>query len=356
MAKSNGKTRGRTVGMDLSDRYTHVAVVDASGEVVERGRVRTEPAALEAWLCQQPPSVVVLEVGTHSPWVSRLVAACGHEAVVANARKLRFIFANETKRDRVDAEALARVGRFDRQLLAPIRHRGAQAQSDLALLRTREALVRARTQLVNHVRGAVKAVGGRLPKTSTEAFPHRVRAQLPAAVASGVAPALAVIEQLTQQIRGYDRAIEHLSRERYPETARLRQVPGVGPVTALAYVLIVEDPARFSHSRAVGAYLGLQPRRDQSGGQDPQLRITKCGDPFLRRLLVGAAHYILGPFGPDSDLRRWGLRLAARGGKNAKKRAIVAVARKLAGVLYSLWVHGTDYEALREGSGQPHVA
>jgi len=112
-------------------------------------------------------------------------------------------------------------------------------------------------------------------------------------------------------------------------------------------VLTLEDPGRFRQSRAVGPYLGLCPRRDQSGGRDAQLRITKRGDAMLRRLLVSGAQYILGPFGPDTDLRRWGLRLAARGGKNAKKRAVVAVARKLATLLHRLWVSGATYQPLR---------
>ena len=118
-------------------------------------------------------------------------------------------------------------------------------------------------------------------------------------------------------------------------------------MTALAYLLTLEEPGRFEQSRSVGAYVGLTPRRDQSGQTDKQLRITQCGDGYLRQLLVTSSHYILGPFGPDSDLRRYGLRIAERGGKNAKKRAVVAVARKLAVLLHHLWKTGVDYEPLR---------
>jgi transposase len=336
-----------TIGMDLGDRWTHVSVLDAAGQVVEESRVATQPAALRRWLAARAPSRVVLEVGTHSPWVSRLVEEAGHEAVVANARKLRLIYANESKSDRVDAEALARVGRLDANLLHPIQHRSAESQADRVLLRSREALVRTRTALVNHVRGSVKAMGQRLPACTTPAFARRAGPALPPELQEALAPVLAVIGELSGRIRAYDQAITKRAAQHYPQTERLRQVTGVGALTALAFVLCIEDPRRFPRSRMVGAYLGMIPRRSQSGERDPQLRITKAGDEGMRRLLVGSAHYILGPFGPDSDLRRFGLRLAERGGPAAKKRAIVAVARKLAVLLHRLWVTGETYEPLR---------
>lgn len=160
-------------------------------------------------------------------------------------------------------------------------------------------------------------------------------------------PLVLQIEALTEQIQGSDRKIEQLARTEYPETARLKQVSGVGDLIATTYVLTVEDPRRFARSRDVGCYVGLRPKRSDSGESRPQLRITKEGDPYLRQLLVQAAHHILGWRGPDTDLRRWGLKLAARGGKNAKKRAIVAVARRLAILLHRLWVSGERYEPLR---------
>jgi transposase len=339
-----------TIGMDLGDRWTHVSVLDGSGQVVEESRVATQPASLRRWLAARSPSRVVLEVGTHSPWVSRIVEEVGHEAVVANARKLRLIYANEGKSDRVDAESLARVGRLDASLLHPIQHRSAGFQADRVLLRSREVLVRTRTALVNHVRGSVKAMGRRLPACTTPAFARRASSELPTELQEALAPVLAVIEELSKRIRAYDRAIGKRAAESYPQAERLRQVTGVGALTALAFVLCIEDAGRFPRSRTVGAYLGMIPRRSQSGERDPQLRITKAGDEGLRRLLVGSAHYILGPFGPDTDLRRFGLRLAERGGPAAKKRAIVAVARKLAVLLHRLWVTGESYEPLRRAN------
>jgi transposase len=335
-----------TIGLDVGDRWSEVCVLDASGTVRSTRRVRTTTPALEQWFGTQPASRVVLEVGTHSPWVSRLLTGLGHEVLVANAYQLRLIYASPRKSDRVDAETLARLGRLDPALLKPIRHRGAQAQADLAQLRARDCLVRARAQLINHVRGAVKSVGQRLPPTSAPAFARLAAPQVPADLAAALEPVLTLVAALTQQIRALERTLATVA-VRYPETQQLRQVAGVGPLIALCYVLTLEDPHRFARSRAVGAYLGLCPRQRDSGAAHPQLRITKCGDPMLRRLLVNGAHYLLGPFGPDCDLRRWGLALAARGGTNAKKRAVVAVARKLAALLHRLWVSDARYEPLR---------
>jgi transposase len=162
-----------------------------------------------------------------------------------------------------------------------------------------------------------------------------------------------MIGKLSEQIRQLDREVERLCQQEYQETELLRQVKGVGPLTSLAFVLVIEDTGRFKKARAVGSYLGLCPALDESGEQSPQLRISKEGDSMLRRLLVGSAQYLLGPHGQDSDLRRWGMKLAGRGGKNAKKRAVVAVARKLAVLLYVLWRGGEVYEPLRGNAVKP---
>jgi transposase len=295
----------------------------------------------------------MLEVGTHSPWLSRLLADLGHEVIVANPRQVRLIAESDRKRDRADAELLARLGRLDPDLLRPIRHRGPQAQQDLALLRARDTLVRARTNLVNHVRGAVKALGGRLPACAAASFHRKAEGHLPQALQEALLPLLATIAELTGRIRAYDRQVEEIAEERYPEGRRLRQVPGVGPLTSLAFLLVIEDSSRFRKSRGVGPYLGLVPRQSQSGEREPQLSITKAGDPLLRRLLVQSAHYILGPFGPDSELRRWGLHLAGAGSGRNKKRAVVAVARKLAVLLHRLWVTGEVYQPIAPETAAP---
>jgi transposase len=337
-----------TAGLDLGDRYSYLCLVDTdSGEVIEEGRVRTTTEALGRRFASEQPLRIAIEAGTHSPWVSRLLEECGHEVLVANARKLRLIYSNKRKTDEVDAENLARLARVDPKLLYPLKHRGEDSQAHLAIVRSRQALVDCRTQLVNHVRGAVKSFGHRLPKCPARSFHKKAVEHVPEALWAALGPVLEQIGSLTERIRDYDRQLETICQERYPETELLRQVEGIGPLTALTFVLTVEDPHRFEKSRSVGAYLGLVPATDRSGEKDPQKRISKEGDEMLRKLLVGSAHYVLGPFGSDSDLRRHGEKIAASGGKNAKKRAAVAVARKLSVLLHSLWVSGEAYEPLR---------
>jgi transposase len=339
-----------TAGLDLGDKYSYLCLIDSqSGEIIEEGRLRTSPEAFRRrFASEEPPMRIAIEAGTHSPWASRVLEECGHEVLVANARKLRLIYANKRKTDEVDAENLARLARVDPKLLYPLKHRGEDSQAHMAIIRSRQALVDCRTQLVNHVRGAVKSFGHRLPKCPARSFHNKAAEHIPEALMPALGPILEQIGSLTQRIRDYDRQLEEISKERYPETDLLRQVEGIGPLTALTFVLTLEDPYRFEKSRSVGAYLGLVPARDQSGDRDPrEKRISKEGDEMLRKLLVSCAHYILGPFGSDSDLRRHGEKIASRGGKNAKKRAVVAVARKLAVLLHSLWISGELYEPLR---------
>jgi len=335
-----------TVGLDLGDRLSHMVILDGEGEVVEEGRVATREEVLRQRFSKRSPMRIALETGTHSPWVSRVLEDCGHEVLVANSRKLRLIYENPKKDDRVDAFYLARLARLDPALLSPVEHRAETVQKDLALLRSREALVSARTQLINHVRGLVKSVGSRLPVCSSRAFPQKASEKTPESLRSGLLPVLEEIASLNDRIKQLERQLQILCNESYPQTKLLRQVTGVGPITSLAFVLTLEAPERFAKSRTVGAFLGLVPGRKQSGGCDPQRRITKQGDRCLRRLLVNAAHYILGCFGTDSDLRRFGLKIASRGGKNGKKRAVVAVARKLAVLLHHLWRSAEVYEPL----------
>lgn len=345
-----------TIGMDLGDKRSHLYVLDTlSGEELEQGSIATRQKAIQQWFSRRQRARVVIEVGTDSGWVSRLLAENGHEVLVADSRRVRRLAGKEDKDDRLDAEFLARIGRMDPKLLKPVRLRNEETQIALGLIRSRDNLVQARTQLINHVRGMVKTVGVRLPKCSSESF-RKLDGQLPQKLRETLHPMMVSIGTLSEQIRCCERLIEAKSEQQYPQTAMLRQVAGVGAITALAFVLVVEEPARFSRSRKVGAYLGLARRKYKSGDSDPELRISKQGDALLRRLLVNSAHYILGPFGPDSDLRRWGLRYAAGGGKNAKKRAVVAVARKLAVLLHRLWTTGEVYEPLRNSGLSPRGA
>jgi len=335
-----------TIGMDLGDRNHIVVVMDADGDQIECSQVTNTKVSLRQFFQQYSGATVAIEAGTHSPWISRLLEDLGLRVYVGNPRKLRVIWDSTDKTDERDARMLAMVCRLEPRLLWPVRHRDMNAHRDLELIKARDMLVQSRTKLINHVRSVVKAVGERLPGCSAGSFANRVAALLPESFQPALTPLIDTIGDITGRIRELDKQISTLANDRYPEAQVLEQVKGVGPVTALAYVLTLEDPGRFAKSRMVGPYLGLTPRLDQSGNTDKQLRITKAGNVYLRKLLVGCAHYIIGPFGPDSDLRRHGLAIAARGGKNARKRAAVAVARKLAVLLHRLWVSGDDYVPL----------
>ena len=336
-----------TIGLDLGDRWSFYCVLDEAGKIILEQKVPTTPEGMKEIFARIPRSLIALETGTHSPWVSRLLTELGHEVLVAHAQKVQLITKSNRKDDRHDARTLARLARIDPELLGPVRHRSAKAQIHLTEIRARAELVRARTALVNAARGLVKSYGQRLPKCGTQQVSRELAADLNAEMREVLEPLLREIESLNERIQEYDARMEKIAKESYPQVERLKQVKGVGTQIALTYVLTLEDPQRFPKSREVGCFLGLRPGRRDSGESQPQMYITKEGDRYLRTMLVQGAHYILGPFGEDSDLRRWGQKLSARGGKNAKKRAVVAVARKLAVLLHRLWVSGEVYEPLR---------
>jgi transposase len=352
--KKLSRMSGLTVGVDLADVWSDWVVLGQDGERIALGRVRTTEPQLRKMFGELAPAVIALEVGTHSAWVSRLLRRCGHTVVVANARRVALIHRNRRKNNRIDAELLARLARADRRLLFPVTHRSERSQGDLAVLRTRDLLVRTRTKLINHVRGSSKSFGTALPRCSAESFEKRVRTQVSAAAAV-LTMVLDQISAINGQIRALDRAIEAMLG-RHPAAQRLTQITGVGSLTALGYVLTVEDPQRIARSRSAGAFFGLVPGSADSGEKHEPGRITKEGDRFCRRLLVNAAHYILGPFGPDTDLRRHGEAIGARGGKNGRKRAVIAVARKLAVVMHRLWSRSEDYIPLHNAAVRSEAA
>jgi transposase len=345
-----------TIGLDLGDRSSWYCVLDERGELVQEQKLSTTPKAMKEVFGGMPRSRIALETGTHSPWVSRLLSELGHEVIVAHARNVRLIGESRRKDDRLDARTLARLARIDPLLLCPVKHRSAKAQAHLTVIRARAGLVRARTALINSIRGLTKSYGERLRGCSPRNLnPEKVKSLSPELQAA-LTPLLQEVESMSERIREYDQNIECIAQKNYPETTLLKQVKGVGTLVALTYLLTLEDPHRFSKSRDAGCYAGLQPGRRNSGQSEPQLHISKECDAYLRGLLVQSAHHILGPFGADSDLRRWGLKLAERGGKNGKKRAIVATARKLAVLLHRLWVSGEVYEPFHSSNRGALVA
>jgi transposase len=345
-----------TIGLDLGDRSSCYCVLDETGRIVMEQKVSTTPKALQAAFGAMPHSRIALETGMHSPWISRLLSALGHEVIVAHARNVRLIGESRRKDDRLDAQTLARLARIDPQLLCPVKHRSAKAQADLTLIRARAGLVRARTALVNTARGLAKSYGERLRGCNVRNMNPEKAAGLSPELQTALEPLLVALESLSQQIGEYNERIEKLAQESYPQVALLKQIKGVGTLIGLTFLLTLEDAHRFRKSRDVGCYLGLQPGRRNSGQSEPQMHISKEGDPYLRTLLVQGAQHILGPFGVDCDLRRWGLKLAERGGKSGKKRAIIATARKLAVLLHHLWVSGEVYQPLHNSNQKVMLA
>lgn len=338
------------IGIDLGDKKHAICVLGKGGKILREDTLANDRKHLEALAREYPGARVAMEVGTHSPWISRLLAGAGMEVFVANSRKLRAIYANERKCDELDARMLARIARLDPALLSPVRHGSEENQQDLLPVKLRDTLVRQRVAIINSIRACLKALGWRISSPGPTSFAGAARAALQdeAGLLTTIAPALAMLDELCVRIREYDKAITQCAAARHPQAAKLQAIGGVGPITSLSFILTIEDPGRFDDPRDVGAYLGLVPRRDQSGKSDKQLPISKTGNRYLRGLLVQSAQYILGHFGPDCDLRRHGLKLAARGGKAAKKKAVIAVARKLAVMMLALWKSQADYRPQRQ--------
>lgn len=337
-----------TVGLDLGDRSSRYCILNEAGGKASEDQLPTTKAGLDSIFAKMAPCRMALEVGTHSPWVSRHLAAMGHEVIVANPRKVRLITQSVKKNDRMDAEQLARLARVDPQLLAPIRHRGPEAQGDLAVIRARAELVDCRTALINTARGLAKPMGERLKSCDADYVKESLADGLSEATQNAIRPLLKSVEEISKQIGVYDKKIQEIEK-RYPETKILKQVNGVGTLIALTFILTLEDAERFTHSRDVGPYLGLTRKLRDSGDSQPELGISKAGDMLLRRLLVQAAHCILRDGAPDSDLKVWGLTkvqagAGKKGSKRRKKKAAVAVARKLAVLLHRLWVTGEVYD------------
>jgi transposase len=344
-----------TIGLDLGDRTTRYCILDAAGEVVSEDQLPTTKTGLDSLFAKMPSSRIALEVGTHSPWMSRHLAGMGHEVIVANAHKVKLITQSVRKNDRIDARQLARLARVDPKLLSPIRHRGEEAQMDLAVIRARAELMEARTKLINSARGLAKPMGERLKRCDADQVGVGLVEGLGERTQTAIEPLLKTVEAISEQIRQYDEQIEGIAK-RYPEVELLQQVYGVGVLIAVTYILTLEDGGRFAHSRDVGPYLGLQPKQRDSGDSQPELGISKTGDGLLRSLLVQGAHCILRKGAPDSDLRAWGIGKMGSGGKRAKKRAIVAVARKLAVLLHHLWVTGEVYDPLYQRKAKEKAA
>lgn len=335
------------IGLDVGDRRTYLCFLTSDRKVANRTSFATDSVALAENLGRfDPGTEVVLEAGSQSPWMSRLIRDLGFVPLVVDPRRVAAVTRSGRKTDKRDAEVLARLAQGLPEMLGIVHHRTELDQAVVAIIRARAVLVEVRTKLVQCVRGLSKAMGHRIPSCSTDAFATKAAKELPSELKRAALPLLRQIAQTSLAIKRYDKEVEAGARKLHPKVDALRAVPGVGPLVASTFVVTVSSPERFKKSRQVGAWLGLAPKVQSSGDRDPQLRISKTGCPYMRQLLIQSAQHILGP-GKDCDLKRFGLRLCERGGKAAKRRAVTAVARKLAVLLHRLWISDKPYEPLR---------
>ena len=324
-------------GLDISQKTIEIFALKGE-KGVSCGKISNTQKSLNEFFDKIPVSpesiVVTLETGTHSAWIGRLLNARGYDVIIAHARDLAFIYKSDKKSDRIDAEKLARVARADKKLLHPVKLMDTKRQEDLLAIKARDFLVRERTGIINAIRGFLRSFGIDDTEYSHETI-NQMYGTLPGDIRQNLRGLFEILTSINASIKNYDKIIEKIAKN-YPETKALQQIKGVGPLIALSFALIIGDANRFS-SRECSSYTGLAPKRDQSGDVDKQLGISKCGNKLLRRLLVQGAQYIMGPFGEDCDLRDFGNRIAQRGGSIARKKAKVAVARKLAITMLALW-------------------
>jgi hypothetical protein len=220
------KEQKLTIGLDLGDRWSFYCVLDEAGKIILEQKVATTPEAIKQTFGKIPRSLIAMETGTHSPWVSRLLTELGHEVLVAHAQKVELITKSNRKDDRHDARTLARLARIDPELLGPVRHRSAKAQIHLTVIRARAELVSARTALVNAARGLAKSYGERLHKCGTQQVSRELAAALSTELRDVLEPLLREVESLNERIKEYDERMEKIAKEVYPEVSLLKQVKG----------------------------------------------------------------------------------------------------------------------------------
>lgn len=328
------------VGIDVANKASAICVIDEQGEVVRRAEVATEVYELNKTLAGLDEARVVIESCPLAEWLAEVVEAGGHEAVIIDARAARHLVSSKKKTDARDAHTLAQLARTG--WYNAVHRKSREARLLRSQLQARQGLVRTRKAMDSQVRGLLRAQGLRLGRVSAGEFAERVRAlageRVPGLLPY-LEPLLSLYEQALVEARRLKRELERGSR-REALRRRLQSVPGVGPLVSQVYVATVDEPGRFEHAEQVADYAGLTPRVSQSGESCYRGRITKEGDQLLRWHLVEAAHVLL-THGRDCRLKRWGLALQRRKGAG---KARVAVARKLAILLWRLWMTGERFE------------
>jgi len=333
------------IGIDIGNKLNFICVLNREGKELFVGSIPNTKEAMLEYFDSIEKSSVVLEVCSHSPWISKLLVSIGHDVFICNPRKLSSVTQNIKKSDEEDCQMLAKLLLTGKHLLSPVHHAKEDAMRDFLLIKSRRSLVKCRTILINNSRGVVKAFGERIsPNLSPDAFHKYAGASLKKETYEKIKDLIVVVGKTTDQILKYEKNINTLIKKKYPAAQLLQTINGVGPLTSLTYVLTIDDPARFEKSRDVGAFLGLVPRRDQSGDKDKQLPITKAGSKLLRSLLLNCANFILSEKGEDNQIKRFGLKIRGDGtSKSRSNKAKVAVARKLSVIMHQLWISNTPF-------------
>ena len=334
-----------TIGMDLGNRKHTVCAINGAGELLWRTEVINTPEALKPFFEENAGATVAMETGLCCRWISALAKRCGCEVLVGNARKLAPIWQSMQKSDENDAFMIAKLARFDRGLFHPVSLRDDERHEMVQILELREVAVSQRTQAVNSIRGLCKAMGVFIPDCDATRFHKVAKDAIPRDLSWKFLPMLRQLKETAETIRQYDAMLKRYASGHFGEEVALASsIPGIGPVTSCAFVALVGDAKRFGKARDAGVYFGLTPARDQSGDRDAPKRVTKAGSKMMRRLLVTAANYVMRTSSPDTAIKRHGMRICARGGKIAKRKAKVAIARKLAVVMLAMLRSGRPYE------------
>ena len=329
------------IGIDVHKNSCQVCILSEDGELVER-RIKTDRASLHALFKERPPARILIESSTESEWVARCLEELGHEVIVADPN-FAPMYATRSKRiktDKRDARTLCEACRLGAYRSA---HRASDRQRDVrAHLAVRETLVRTRAEYISLIGALARREGCRIRSGVSRAFAARVEeAGLPAQVLAQIEPLLVMLGSLNEQIKQADEKLAQIVKDD-EVVKRLTTVPGVGPVTATTYAATLDGAARFRDAKQVRSYLGLVPREHSSGEKQHRGRISKAGNSRARSLLVEAAWALLRWKTPKTQaLHEWATRIAARRGKAT---AVVALARKLAGILFALWRDGTEFE------------
>lgn len=329
-------------GLDVSLNSTAICVVDREGEIIREGDVLTDPEAIGGWLARLglPMERIGLEAGSLTPWLCHELLAQGLPAICIETRHAKAAMkAQQVKTDRNDARGIAHIMRTG--WFKEVHVKGHDSQKLRVLLNNRRCLLDKRLDIDSQIRGTLKVFGLKTGRVTPTTFEPRIKVLVEdePELAGYVEPMLAVRRELITQYKKLEKLIIDYVRDDVV-CRRFMTIPGVGPLTALAFKTWVDRPERFQHSRSVGAALGLTPRKYASGEIDYNGHITKCGDEFVRAHLFEAAKVMLSRSGKQSSLQTWGLRLARR---SSKKKACVAVARRLAVIMHAMWRDGTEF-------------